>query len=123
MKVAYLFIEKYPNYDLTFKTLDCIDSDDLVDLETYTSVGLMSMNWLNGNDSLDKQKFDALRLFASMKGIGHMAKNNADEAILSQPIYVVIFDSIRRDLAQKINLRLKEIPHYLGFTQVVPDYP
>ncbi len=46
MKVAYLFIEKYPNYDLTFKTLDCIDSDDLVDLETYISVGLMSMNWL-----------------------------------------------------------------------------
>jgi hypothetical protein len=50
MKVAYLFIEKYPNYDLTFKTLDCIDSDDLVDLETYVSVGLMSMNWLNSYD-------------------------------------------------------------------------
>ena len=122
MKVAYLFIEKYPNYDLTFQTFDCIDPDDLVDLETYVNVGLMSMKWLNNDDPVYKQKFDAVKLLASMNGICHMAKNDADKAILSKPIYVVIFDSIRRDLVQKINLRLMKIPHYLGFTQVIPDY-
>ena len=122
MKVAYLFVEKYPNYDLTFQVFDCIDSDDLIDLETYVSAGLMSMKWLKDDDPLDKQEFDAAKLIASMKGIGHMAKSNAYKTMLSKPLYVVIFDSIRRDLAQQINSRLKETSHYLGFTQVVPDY-
>lgn len=123
MKVAYLFIEKYPNYDLTFQTFDCIDSHNLIDLETYVSTGLLSLNWLKNDEPLHKQKFDAVTLIATMKGIGHMAKNNAVELILSEPVYVVMFDSIRRDLAYKINGDLKKHPNYLGFTQVIPDYP
>ena len=122
MKAAYLFIEKYPNYSLAFQAFDCIDPDDLVDLETYVSAGLMSMKWLDSEDPLYKKKFDAASLIASMKGVGHMATNNADEAILRNPIYTVVFDSIRRDLAQKINLKLKKMPQYLGFTQVMPDH-
>lgn len=122
MKVAYLFVEKCPNYDLTFQTFDCLDPDDLIDLETYVSAGLMSMQWLKDDDPPHKQKYDALALIASMKGICHMANNNFDGKILSKPTYVVMFDSIRRDLAQKINFRLKKNPHYLGFTQVIPDY-
>jgi len=123
MKVAYLFIEKYPNYDLTFQAFDCLDSDNLIDLETYVNTGLLSLNWLKNGEPLYKQKFDVVSLIATMKGIGHMAKNNAVELILSEPVYVVMFDSIRRDLAYKINLALKKHPNYLGFTQVIPDYP
>jgi hypothetical protein len=126
MRVAYLFTEKYPNYDLDFQLLKRIYPDELHTLDTYIRTGLWDFfGHYQGGGRIHPEiiQKDLASLFFSQDG--NLSRQHAEQRLLvavqSNQIYTIQLYSVGRHLALSLHERLMDMEEYLGFTQVLPQ--
>lgn len=126
MRIAYLFAESYPNYDIDFQMLSLLSSVELKDVDTLVRTGLWGL--------LDKQEGRTLEeiiqkrlvpLLCSGKGyiIEIKEESLAKTLALGQLVYTVQFVAIGRSLALTLHRQLIKYENYLGYVQVMVDLP
>ncbi len=128
MKVAFLFVEKDPNYDLALKILQQLPVQSIGG-ETYIQVGLwmfddfVERHFRNISSDIEKRiTLIAQLIFSFGQGNLYKIKEPAQEnftKLASERVYVVLFDSIKPKLALYLHERLSRFEEYLGFTQVL----
>ncbi len=130
MKIAFLFIEQNPNYDLAFKVFSKFKTEEIRGLDTYIRCGMWGLDSRLLNDDkgmlseIDKLRILASNIqFSSDGNLSRLSRLTAFDSLVSDQIYTVQFDSIRRPLALALHDRLKKLKYYLGFIEVLPSYP
>jgi len=126
MRVAYLFTEKYPNYDLDFQLLKRIYPDELHTLDTYVRTGLWGFFWRyqgGGRIHPETVQKDLASIFLSQDG--NISRLHTEQKLLaalhSGQIYTIQLYSVGRPLALSLHKRLMDVEEYLGFTQILPQ--
>ena len=103
MKTAFLFVEKYPNYDLVLQVLKLIRSEEEPRLETYIQGGLWGLDeYFYIHYHAIPQEVEIRQQFISQilfPGQGNICKFKKPEAesfpkLASETIYVVQFSSL-----------------------------
>lgn len=124
MQVAFLFNEQYPNYDIDFRVFSQFSSSEFSALETYIRVGLWGL--VSPLENLG-QPFDTrdlshriTKVFVTGQGNAWSLAVSDLDVLLRSEVYVVLFESLHRQIAQDIHSRLKQFNAYYGFTQIVP---
>jgi len=128
MKAAFLFIDKYPNYDLTFQVFSKLGPDERKGLDTYIRCGVWDLysQLLNDKKStlsdVDKLRFLVGSIQLSRDGnLSRLSRPDAFDLLTTETIYTVQFDSIGRHLALLLHERLTKTAMYLGFVQILPQ--
>lgn len=122
MRVAYLFAESDPNYDIDFQILSALSSDELNSLDTVVRTGVWGLfdRLEDREDAVDRR---LAKLFYGGEGnISWTDNERLVEAIRLGLIYTVQFQSLSRPLALGLHQKLKKRSgNYLGFIQVLAD--
>lgn len=128
MRVSFLFLEKYPNYDLDFDLFSQLRDQELKRLDSYVRTGIWGFWNIFGEDgaklSRDVIANNLLKIFATQDGNVFRVKDfdGIIDGLRTGLIYCVQFYSIERQLALDINKRLESNSRYLGFTEILPNY-
>jgi len=121
MKAAYLFLEKYPNYEQAFSAINKFAEDELSSLETYVFAG----KWLICDLFKTKAQLQSgmENLFnPAHPGVILLAKPDLTPLVIGST-YVVQFDTIERSLASKLHDRLRSDESYFAMVEVAPEVP
>jgi hypothetical protein len=123
MRIAFLFFEKYPNYDLDAILFSAISPDDSYQLDTYVRTGIWGLMHVGARNRLELEA-----RIIEMLHHGNRKKIKSLKVLLEKSlsgdgyIYVILFNSIHPDLAEKIDdSLLRNSENYLGYTEVIPE--
>src|SRR5699024_7900775 len=121
MKVAYMFIDKYPSYDAVCKIINAMTIDKIPQLNSYIRAGLWGFE--GPGNTLDIKIREQQIINTIMSSDGNLFKiSNQRERLnmlISEPVYVVQIDCIKKELAINIHNRLINEEAYIGFSQVI----
>ena len=127
MRIAYLFAESYPNFDIDFKVLSTLKPNEFRGLDTLVRTGVWRL--VSSQDkhvAIDKDMVckRLMQLFWTGEGnITSIFDNRLVESLNSgKLIYTVQIISIERKLAQALHKRLDKYSDYLGYVQVLASY-
>lgn len=121
MRVAFLFEEKYPNFDCLCKVFNSIDVNKIEDYETYVRAGIWGFNELNVRSIQGRQEFISRTIFTRDGNYFRIKNSDALDRLVNSNIYVVQFDCIKKNLINDIHKNLLSENLYLGFTEVLPE--
>lgn len=120
MRVAFIFIEKYPNYDLDVQLLSYLNRQQSFSLDTYVKTGLWGFDRITSSyGQKQRQEFLTGLMFSRDGNLARFASSESLDKLLAEPTYIVQFDSIPRRLALKIHDEMQKCSNYLCFTQVL----
>jgi hypothetical protein len=120
MRVAYLFIEKYPNFDLDFQVFSNLMPEELATLRTDIKTG----QWGFFLKPQENWKLSLSNIFCT--GEGNIFEIQDQDKLFSaiqysKAIYTVQIHSITKQQAFILHSRLKGVQEYIGFVQVLPQ--
>ncbi len=121
MRIAFIFIEKYPNFDLDGQLLAAMSNEERYLLDTYVRTGL----W-GAMDTGARTIADLKLAVLNMLHQGNRRKIRDLETMMNRMInehvYIVQFDSMHPDLADKLHRRmLSSVDEYMGYSEVMPE--
>lgn len=122
MRIAFIFIEKYPNYDLDLQIFAALSPDERAQLDTYVRTGLWgAMD--TGAKTVEQLKAAIVQMLHQGNRKKMIDSPDLLQKLTHEQIYLVQFDSMHPRLAELIHERLirKKTQEYIGFTEVVPD--
>ncbi len=123
MRVAFLFRETFPNYDIDLQLFSFLTPAQLSDLETYVRCGLWGLTsplWLSRAEiTLDDLEKRAAGVFITGRGNVWSLQVDSMTDLIKENVYTVLLDSIDRDTVYHLHNRLSKTDRYLGFTQVI----
>lgn len=121
MRVAYLFAETYPNYDLDLRLFQRMTPDELKSLNTLVRTGIWGLyeSIPPGRGSRNHIQQRLVEIFYSGKGNIFRVNDQLIKAIKTANIYAIQFTSLRRPLVLALDKRLENQENYLGFMQVL----
>lgn len=125
MRMAFLFLEKYPNYDLDMQLFDNLGLDEIGQLDTYIRTGIWGINFLDIRD-VDELKNTIFRTLYQNDRRWIVNNLLPLDKMLSELVYIVLFESISVELAKKLHNQLtKKTDNYIGLTEVITSgyYP
>lgn len=127
MKVAFLFEETYPNYDLAIRVIQAIPVEEREAMDSLISTGLWGINESAASLGLrNVEHIEALIAQIVHNQEGSLTRVVSDESIAEMArgnIFAVIFDSIDRSLTVRLHDLLKKVEPYRGLVQVLPHLP
>ena len=123
MRIAYLFTESYPNYDIDFQVLNKLQPNELKNVDSLIRTGVWGLFVGQSGQTVDEivQKLLIPLLYNSE---GHITKINDQllEALTTETIYTLQFVALGRSLALALHERLtKYVNSYLGCVQVLAN--
>ncbi len=121
MKVAFLFVEAFPDYNFALQLINEIESEEVSDSYTYIRVGTWGLGSLPV--TTEQKSAEVFRALYSEHGNTRQLKQPDKDTLLklvTEEVTAVQFDSIRPGLARRLHHRLGKVKAYLGFTQVLP---
>jgi hypothetical protein len=121
MRVAYLFAETCPNYDLDLKLFQRMTPDELKSLNTLVRTGIWGLyeGIPPGRGSRNHIQQRLVDIFYSGKGNIFRVNDQLIKAIKTANIYTIQFTSLRRLLVLALDKRLEDQENYLGFMQIL----
>ena len=114
MRVAFLFIEQCPNYDLVFQILSRLTVVEFRRVNTYVRAGL----W----NTYNRGKVVSNIFTTQQENIWDTstARYDAMNLLSTEMIYSVIFESLDKNSTLELHKRMENYQYYLGFTQILP---
>lgn len=124
MKAAFIFAEKYPNFDQAFHTIDRISDDEFRAMDSYVWTGVWNLYTAAQFGTSERRKAAVLSLLQGHENsLVAISSEDSPSRFMKEQIYVVQFNSIRKSLLLALNERLNARSDYLGVMEIHPDYP